>query len=309
MPDFSLTLLREKFTIRDSRGEDIPGHPVMATSNRMVVALTDARGREIENFIVRAQNMHGCARMAAKIFNTHERVGPLLNRPTPFDWDATWDGLTEEYERQFNPARWIAVYTGGKVLYASGTHHIFLDLIEKCDHDNPENYENAVQLAEKAFGKAGKQVTIEYDSNVALVLNVKKQEARCGVILRGAAKTATFNYLAETRGDGVDAHISAPNCLTVAAAFLEGIQLAYIIGSVNEKVRLGLIEQYSDEWRKAESARRRLGRLNAEIRSFENRHDVRYRPEKPEFGLIVDEAERNIREVVNARINAEADKI
>ncbi len=307
MSDLNMSLLREKFTIRDSRGEDIAGHPVTALSNRMVIPLHDDRGRKVETFIVRAQNMHSCARMASKIISSYQRMGPILNRPIPFDWDVTWDGMIEEYERQYNSARWICVYANGKLIYKSGSHHIFLDLIEKCDDENRDNYDNAVILAEKAFSKAGKVVTIEHDSNVALVLNVKAYEARCGIILRGAAKTATFNFIAETRDE--ENVINSANCLSVAASYLEGIQLAYVIGSINEKVKLGLLEQYSDDWRKAESARRRLGRLNAEIRSFENRLDVRYRPEKPEFGMIVEEAERNIREAVNARINAESEKI
>jgi hypothetical protein len=286
--DFSTTLLREKFIIRDSRGEDIAGHPLTAVSNRIVVPLTDRRGKVVETFIVRSQNMHLCIRMAAKIVQTYLRAGPLMVRAEKYDFEGAYESFTEDHERKFNPDRWVAVYHAGKVIFESGSRHPFLDVIEKCDAKNTTNYDDSVHVAEDMFAKMGKPVTINHDSNIGLVVTVNNIQGRCGLILRNPNKRTTFNFIAEDKGDH---KVSIIQCLVVAAAYLEGIQIAFHIGMTNEKLRLGLITRYSDDDKRAESGRRRLGRLNAEIRNFENILDVRYRPEKPEFSAVVVDAE------------------
>ena len=72
MKNFNTTLLREKFVIRDAfanKGKDLTGEkaPVIAMSNRMVIPLINSDGSVHEKFVIRAQNMHTCTRMAAKI--------------------------------------------------------------------------------------------------------------------------------------------------------------------------------------------------------------------------------------------------
>jgi hypothetical protein len=37
-------------------------------------------------------------------------------------------------------------------------------------------------------------------------------------------------------------------------------------------------------------ALKRIGRLNQSIRSIENMYDIRYRPERPDFQALLDEA-------------------
>ncbi len=264
------------------------GHPLTAVSNRLAVPLRDARGKIAETFIVRAQNMHICLRMAAKIVQTYGRAGPLMVRAAPFDFEGAYDSFTEDHERKFNPDRWVAVYHAGKLVFESGTRHPFLDVIEKCDAKNPGNYDESVHVAEDMFAKMGKPITINHDSNIGFVITVGRDNGRCGLILRNPNKRTTFNFIAEDKGEN---KVTITQCLVVAAAYLEGIQIAFHIGMTNEKLRLGLITRYSDDDKRADSGRRRLGRLNAEIRNFENSLDVRYRPEKPEFSTVVIDAE------------------
>ncbi len=297
--DFSTTLLREKFVISDNRGETTEGHPIIAVSNRMVVPLTDSNGKLIETFIIRAQTMHACIRMAGKIMQTFMRAGPLMARDEQFNFQEAWDNIIEDHERQFNPDRWIAVYSGGRLVFGGEDHHMFLDMVEKCESRNPGDYEKAIKLAEEAFANLGKQVTISHEGHIGLVATIKKGHGKCGLILRNPNRRTTFNFIAENKE--ADVNVSPTQCMTVAAAFLEGIQLAFQIGMANEKLRVGAIKRYSEEDRRAESGRRRLGRLNAEIRTFENAFDVRYRPEKPEFGQLVSNAESFMQQQHQAR--------
>ncbi len=80
--------------------------------------------------------------------------------------------------------------------------------------------------------------------------------------------------------------------MSAAAAFLEGIQLAFMIGMNNIKIQLGIIERLSKDEKKNREAIRRLSRLSAEIANLENSFDVRYRPEKPEFQHTIMDAEK-----------------
>jgi len=107
------------------------------------------------------------------------------------------------------------------------------------------------------------------------------------VILRAPERTTTFNFTVLSK----DQEINIPQCLSVSAAFLEGIQLAFMVGMNVFKIRVGIFDRGSHDEKQTKEGQRRLGRLNAEIASMDSAFDVRYRPEKPEFYRIVSEAE------------------
>lgn len=288
--NLNTSLLREKFIITESdTGNGEKPLKLEVRSNRMALPLKSGN-MEPEEFVVRAHNMHSCIRMAAQIVNSCEHTGPIANRNPPYDWEEAWHAVVGDYERAHNPHRWIAVYYKGRLVYESEAHHGFLDVIEKCDALNGDAYEKSIALAEDAFKKAGKDVEIEYMSNIALVVDIEKLKGRCGMILRGPDRTTTFNMVMEAHKPGE--RIVAAQCLTAAAAFLEGIQLAYMVGINLEKTSKGLIPHLSPEDHKTRDARRRLGRLNAKITTLENNARVRYRPERPDFFEIVQIAER-----------------
>ncbi len=285
MDAFSTTLLREKFEIRDSAPVS-DEEPVVALSNRLVTPIPGSpKG---EKFVVRAQNMHSCIRMAAKIVTATLDEGSLIEREKPYDWEKAWDSVNEGFEKKYNPARWVAVYFKGKLVFSEGNHHQFLDIIEGCDAKSAQDYEHSVVMAENAFKQAGKVVRITHDANIALVVNITPEQGRCGVILRGADKTTTFNFTAKPKG-GKEVKVS--QSLTVSAAYLEGIQLAFQVGMGREKRKYGLIEAGTDEYIKVEAAEKRLGRLNAAVRQFDQMLNVSYRPDKPDFFKMVEDAQ------------------
>ena len=292
--NFSTTLLREKFIIRDVKVDG--GEPLIALSNRMVLTLLDHRGKVSETFVVRSQVMHTCIRMAAKIVQTYIRSGPIMARDEKFDFAAAWHDIIQDHERQFNPQIWVAVYNQGKMVFGSNDHHGFLDIIENCDTRNTSgNYDTSVFLAEEIFASRGKAVSIEHQADTGLVLDIKTERARCGLILRSPVKRTNFNYIAEVKN--AENPLNPAQCLTIGASFLEGIHLGFTIGRANERLRLNEINRYGEEDKKADSSRKRLARLNAEIKSFENNYMVNYRPERPEFPQVVVEAERFTRDM------------
>jgi hypothetical protein len=300
--DFKSSLLREKFTLKDISIDlsDMP--PVVALSNRMTLPLANEK-EEAETFVVRAQNMHSCVRLCAAIAKEYYERGAIMKRVMPFHWENIWRDVIKGYEKDWNPDIWCAIYYKGRAVYEDGTRHPFLDIIEKCDAANNQNYAESVIFAERAFQQAGKSLRIEHDSNVALIVSVKKDEAKCGVILRGAARKTTFNYTVKKRRINVE-EIKIPTILTVSAAFLEGVQLAFSVGMTNRKRAAGLIDKYSDEDRKGRRGAERLVNLGNAIENLENKYMVTYRPDRPDFPTMVKEAEEFSNKILRPQIEA-----
>lgn len=300
--EFNATLLREKFIIKDAMPEkQADRKPVIALANRLSLPFYSPRLDSHETLIVRAQNMHTCVRLGARLAQDFNDHGPLLGREPDYDWQDAYDAITKGYETKFNPNLWAAIYYQGRVVFEKGAadRHPFLDVIEQCDARNNADYEKAVAVAEDAFKQAGKMVTIEHDANVALLVNVTEDEGKCGIILRGPARTTTFSFTAKKRpARGV----RASSCLSASAAFLEGIQLAFQVGMIRQKIHYDLIGKSSEEAHKGEDASQKLYRLNGAISQFENMYDVRYRPEKPDFKTMIEEAEEFARKLLSAEV-------
>ena len=305
MVDFRTSLLREKFLIYDAMpSQDGAGNKeIVALSNRLVLPLKSKNGHTKEAFVVRAQNMHTTARMGAQISKSFYDYGQIMGRATPFDWNECYKTITRGYESVWNNDLWVAVYHNGRVVYETGEaeRHAFLDIVEQCDARNAEDYERSMEIAKDAFKQAGKLVTIEHDSNVALVMSVKSDEGKCGVIVRGPNKTTTFNLTAKKKS-GREVKVS--ECLSVAAAFLEGIQLAFFVGLTTQKIRYDLVGAGSSVAKQSDAASHQIGRLNSAISQFENLQNVNYRPDKPNFSEMVIEAEEFARKMLAKEIAA-----
>lgn len=300
--EFNATLLREKFIIRDAMPEkQADQKPVIALANRLTLPLFSAQFDERESFVVRAQNMHTCVRLAARLAQDFQEHGPLLSRDFGYDWEEAYSAITKGYESKFNPNLWAAIYHKGRIVFENGAteRHPFLDVIEQCDARNGSDYEKAVAVAEDAFKHAGKLVHIEHDANVALLVSVTEDEGKCGIIVRGPARTTTFSFTAKKRPGR---RVRPSSCLSASAAFLEGIQLAFQVGMIRQKIKYDLIGKSSEEAHKGEDASQKLYRLNGAVSQFEGMYEVRYRPEKPDFKMMVEEAEEFGRRVLAAEV-------
>ena len=294
-PYLNTSILRERFVIRkktDNKSKD--AKPTIALGNRIVVTLKATDGRLVEHIVVRGQNMHSVARAAAQIFQDFNKKGTILHRIPTYDWEGMWMNVRSSYEQIYNTENWIAIYYKGRLIYKDGNYHPFLDIMEQCDASNRDEYDEAVKIAEGVFLKAGKAVEIEKETNIAAVIGVSDFKARCGLILRGPQKSSTFNFSFDPKNDGVaGAEKPFPHiCLNMCAAFLEGIQLAFLVGRLKALIRNKNLSKSSEESRQMTSASRRIGRLNSEIKSYENTFEVRFRPERPDMFQIIEDTER-----------------
>lgn len=301
--EFKSTLLREKFTLRDPSGDLSDTPPVVALSNRMVLPLESESGEDSETFIVRTQNMHSCVRLCAAVAKEYFDRGNITKRVMPFRWENLWRDVIKGYEKDWNPDIWCAIYHKGRVIYEDGTRHPFLDIIEKCDAVSGNSYTESVAFAEQAFQQAGKAMKIEHDSNVALILSIKPDEAKGGVILRGANRKTTFNYTITPRKSAGEP-VRVPTILTISAAFLEGVQLAFNVGMTNKKRAIGLLEKYSDEDRKGKRGGERLANLSQAIEGVERKYICKYRPDRPDFPQMMRDAEEFASKILRPQIEA-----
>lgn len=316
MPDFNTTLQREKFVITEKNGKgrdaDNP-EQIMAFSNRMEFSLKSADGKTQESFVVRAQTMHVCIRFAAFLVKEYNRHGPLLTRDKSYDWSYAYRVVTHGYEEKWNDGLWVAVYHKGRIIYAEGNkeRHPFLDVIEQCDAGNSGTNESSIFIAEDAFEKAGKAVKIEHDVHVALVSSIKKDVVRCGLVSRAANKTTTFSFTMRPKAQADDKSkpnlaLQVPRVLSLCAAFLEGMQLAFLVGMTSQRQEFGIYGSSHPEAKQGREAGKRLGRLRFSIKVVEEENIMGYRPERPDFGSLIEEAQEYAR--TNLDIVAETER-
>lgn len=297
MNDFSSSVLREKFTIMEIGGTT---PSIVALSNRFALNLTNSEGHLIERVIVRGQVLHTVVRLAELILQAFNSTGPLFRtHHIPIDWDHLWQSAAGPHERQFNPDLWAAVYHNGRVVWQTGSHHSFLDVIEQCESKNSRNYEDSLRVAEDMFNKAGRPMSIAHDTNIAVTFQIINHTGKCGVILRGARKTTTFSFSGENADPSLKT-LNPAHFISAAAAFLEGIQLSFLIGTNNERMRAGIITPHSEDGLITTSARTRMIEIAGTISIFENTYDVHYRPEKPNFTELITHAEGVARKKLEA---------
>lgn len=282
------SLLRERFVINDDLNPS--GKPIVAVGNRILLPLSNDNGTIRERFVVRSQSMHMALRMAAYITREFHTHGPILHRQIPIKWQDAWYDMTADFERIYNPSLWCCVYHNGRPLFKSGEYHRFLDVIEQCDIKNRAEYDRAIFIAEDAFKTAGKSVNIDYNVNIAVVIGAMEHRIRCGLILRAPSHTSTFNFTMEEDMD-VPTKILPHHGLELSADYLEGIQLSVLAGVNEHKRSLGIsIDQGDGNKPPQQSIYKRIGRLNQSITAHEHIYKIRYRPEKPDFKHILDEA-------------------
>ncbi|NBX65920.1 MAG: hypothetical protein EBQ96_02885 [Proteobacteria bacterium] len=279
------TMLREKFILREGSPDD---EPMIAVGNRIALPLISKKGQREERLIVRGQNMHTTLRMAAMIAKTYYRDGPIQSRSPGYSWGPNWQATLPDFEKQYNDQGWIAVYSGGRPIFKEGEYHPFLDVIEQCDARNRDEYDRAVSIAENAFNMAGRGVTIDHQTTIAMVIGAMMEKTRVGLIFRNPKRSTTFNFAVEPAIERVSREkaIAEPHqCLLHAAAWLELVQLSVKAGFL--KARRGAMRPGTPT---LEAVEKRLGRLNGELLQFEKAYEVSYRPERPDVISLVEES-------------------
>lgn len=272
-------MIRERCTIRDEALGNVGSHIL---SNRLSVPI----GTHTLN--VRGQNMHSVTRLAARLFDVlvDSKDQKTIAKPDASVLKGMWDGVADDV---FNnrDGNWASAYLDGELIFASDKHHPFLDLIEKQVGQSEASYDMNVMITAENFNAAGfPGMSVEHDTNVALVLTLEKERGRSGLIYRHPQRTTTFSYslTPQNQPDSFDMRERVPAILEMAADFLESIQLCYASAAEGAK---GLAQDGA----KVDAYRMRLGDLHKSIDGFEEGMHVAYRPERPNFTRFLQEAQ------------------
>lgn len=275
------TMIRERCIIKDTALSSKGGSRIL--SNRLVIPM----GKD--NLVVRGQNMHSVARMGARLYKESKIRKLTLGSPKGKEFASlTWDSIFRDTDAMAKD-NWISVYYEGHMIFSSGDHHPFLNLIETQASGNEDSYDMNVLIAAETFKAAGHAgMTIDHDSNVALILNLNDEQGRCGLIYRHPRRTTTFSFSVALAKDAVALSTALkdelPAILEVSADFLESIQLCYAIAADTAKG----IEQDAE---KQVILKQRLGFLRKTIDGFESGLLVTYRPERPDFNRFLQETQ------------------
>ena len=284
----SLSLLREKFTIRDL-GTD--GSSVIALGNRMQVGLP----KETIPLVVRGHSMHMTLKYVAEILKHLSYISHVENIETLLDWEKLWEKITTPYEAENVPDTWICIYFKGKILFQFSHHHTFFDVIERAEYKNIKSsfqYEKSIIVAQNAFRQMGRSVMIDQESHVGFVLDPDPKEMRFAIILRTPEQKATF-IVRMSVNKKYNLHPYDYVCLQLAADYIEGINMAVRAGFLEKDISSGLVSEYSDAGKLYKKILKRLKTTETGINSAENKYTVRYRPEKPDFKIIQKECLEN----------------
>lgn len=273
--EFNASLVREKVVFVDAPMEGALDHSTSTVirSNRIFLKLKS--GTSTEKVVVRAQNMHATLRLAGRILSSYHRDGALLERAVPFDWQGQWDQVLSDYEREYNPDIWAAVYINGRPAFKTTTSPL-VDVIEQCALLTLDDYDATMGVTENALRQIGRAMRISHSSNVAAVFDDNGSAMRCGVIHRARGKGATFSFTAG-RGTAPDRVMRS---FGLTAAFLEGLNLRFLVDSLRVKMKKTPIAK---ELMQIKAGDARLEELNKDIVAFEKLHEFKYRPEKPRF--------------------------
>lgn len=275
----NVSLLREKFTIRDL-GSDSP--PVIALGNRLKIDLP----KQKTPLIIRGHSMHMTLRYGAEILKHLSFIGQVENIETLMDWEELWNKLIKPFENDHVPDTWIALYYEGKVVYQSGHHHMFFDIIEQTEFKQStvsEGYDQSIIMAQNAFKQMGRSVMIEQESHVGFVLDDGKDEMRFAVILRTPEQKATFiGRLSESEEHKIRPYDYA--CMQLAADYIEGINMAVRSGFMDKDISSGDMSYEGQKFYTL--VQKRMKSMILGIDQAERKYKVLYRPEKPDFQSI-----------------------
>lgn len=274
------TMIRERCVIKDA---SMGKANTRILSNRLVLPI----GKD--SLVIRGQNMHSVIRMAARLYNeaTLRKLSIDSSKGVEFAGLA-WDKIFKDTQT-ITQDNWIAVYINGLLMYKSADHHPFLDLIETQAMMNDSNYDMNVMIAAETFTAAGHiGMSIDHNSNVALILSLSADQGRCGLIYRHPRRTTTFSFSVSTGNDKLPKQRplleELSSILEVSADFLESIQLCYAIAAEAAKGPAQDLE-------KQITLKKRLYEMQKNIDAFESALNVTYRPERPDFNRFLQETQ------------------
>lgn len=280
MESFSTTLVREKVIVRahGAATDADAGVTSVIRSNRLQLKIV--RGDKTDLVVVRGHSMANTLRFAAYAYRiiTQDK---LVSRHEAIDWQTVYDKSKSDYTRAYQPDDWMSVHINGDGVFKSAESGVYVDVLEKCALLTGDTYEDAAGVTENVLREAGRPVDLHQEVVVAARIEDDGIRTRASIIHRDGRNDATFSF---TAVNGERLH-RIGGTIEAAAAFLEGLDLAFTIGTIRARIRAGEITEKDAEGQQMRVASLRQTALNAIINNFESAYGVSYRPERKQFHI------------------------
>lgn len=287
MHEFSAILMRERFTLTP-RGK--PEKRQTALGNRLDFRCSDSRGEKEARFIVRAQNIHTCLRIGARIAAQWYEYGHIHSTGrNRFIWGDVYKDAVMDFEKKWNEQCWASAYKNGRLLFHAGTENKneLLDVIEQVHAFKRGDYKSIAEDAEEIFAQARRKVVIDYDCNLALDLHGSRYSVQNNMVYRDndgrntiamQVRQRELKYVPGAKG----AYIKLSECLSLTAAVFEGFQLGFVIGKTQHRLASGAIRIGHRDAVHADHAIQRLNRLHEAVEQMKTKYFLMFDP-KPDF--------------------------
>lgn len=288
MPSLHASLIREKFELRPLEtlnGQTDNEPPVVAASNRISLNFKRSENKEPLKYVVRTHTMQSCLRMARLIIARSPICGVDKLESPSIPFEELWNKVLEQsYDKEVNADSWCVIYREGRPVFHEGNYHIFLDLIEKYADKNKSTYDQSPKLVQSAFKEAGKTVDIIHDSQIAAIIDVSEERSKCGIIMRSPMHTRTCNVTVSPHSSGSEHVLTA---LKLAADYLEGFHLSFIIGNKESQILLKKDHHVTTAKKRIKDLWDKIHQIENNAKDIENIVQIGYRPERPSFKSIV----------------------
>lgn len=300
MPNFKANLIRERFVLTNKKNTDAPTQ--IALGNRLEFQCFSASGEKSAKFIVRAQNIHTTLRIAARLARHWYDHGSLESTGrNRFNWNAEYKDTIKDFEEKWNKDCWACVYKNGQRLFGPDLPEKsqLFDIIEQVYAYTKGDYKNITAHAEKMFAEAGKEVSIDYDRDIAMQLAGSDKEVQNKVTYRDTDGRNKIDLLMRQKdlryvsGEGTPIKLS--ECLSVAAVIFEGYQLGFIAGRVNYMLAAGQMNLSDPDAQQADHAIKRVIRLDGALIELAKKHHLAFKP-KPNFQNNINKIENSFRQ-------------
>jgi len=277
--EFSTSLLREKFIVKD-KVVSSSGKIIEVKSNRVFFTL--GTGSKKENLVIRSKQAYISIIMASRILRDYffEDEDPILKRVIPIDWQALWATTLSDYEKEYNPELWCAVYVNGNSVFQYQEPE-FVDVIERCANVVPSDYGSISETLEDMIERAGEHKKVEYVSDFASTMYLKNGKVSCSVINNLSANNKSAFNLDISGGDNIGSLVE--ESLLVSAAFLEIFDLRFFISKVQAQIDNSEIDENHENVKRMRSAIVRTNKVHEFISEMEAEYNIEYFPERPNF--------------------------
>lgn len=276
----TLTLYREKTLYFDGAhpGPDLEAYAKLAIrANRIACTLSDDKIRE--NLVVRGQNIPSTLRLAGLIIDAF-KADPLCLAPGHgLNWQKLTETALSDYDREWNPESWFAVYSNGMRLFFSDQPMPALDLVEEEAKGAEITEALLKRLAPKLV--TARQIRLRHDSRAAVVMNENSDGVRCAVIERRRGKDAAFSFHVQ---NPPKRRIRMSPVLFMAADLFEMQNLYALAERVKSALGGGTAKSALPiSLDQVEAMQTRNLQLASLVRAFHESHAVRYRPAPPSY--------------------------